>query len=254
MTLENATVDHVTSTHDALADRLLHAIQRDLGTDPATWTAPAGYPHSLALCTIDSIASIGVRYATVEAIVNRYRQTRAATGANADTDTATDLLETFAASGSVNAWANTIGTRHRTSTRPKDAPLKAQAMYDAAHLLAAADITTTQDVRDRARSGQLEPIKKLWLALPGQRSEISWRYLLILAGVENIKPDRMLHRYLAHAIGTPDVHTLDNTSVADQFTEAARTLGTTPRTLDHAIWRWTRSNLTPTTRAARRST
>lgn len=251
MTHTIATVDHVTRTHDTLGDRLQRAIKNDLGADASVWTAPAGYPHSLALCIIDSIASIGVKYANVDAIVGRYRHTRAATGANADTDTVTDLLGTFTAAGSVETWAHTIGTRHRTSTRSKDAPLKAQAIYDAAHLLTAAEAITTQDVRDRARDDGLEPIKKMWLRLPGQRSGISWRYLLILAGVENVKPDRMLRRYLDHAIGTPDVQRLDDATVADHFTQAARNLGTTPRTLDHAIWRWTRTNLPPTTRTVR---
>lgn len=252
MTHTIATVDNVTSTHNTLGNRLQRAIKNDLGADVAAWTAPAGYPHSLALCIVDSIASIGVRYATVDAIVGRYRHARAATGANADTDTVADLLGTFAAAESAEVWAHTIGTRQRTSTRPKGAPLKAHAIYDAAGILAAADTITTQDVRDRAQDDQLEPIKKYWLRLPGQRSGISWRYLLMLAGVENVKPDRMLRRYFDHAIGTPDVQRLDNATVADHFTQAARNLGTTPRTLDHASWRWTRTNLPSATCTVRR--
>lgn len=36
-------------------------------------TAPDGYPTSLALCTLDSLWSMGVRYSGVVNVLDRYR-------------------------------------------------------------------------------------------------------------------------------------------------------------------------------------
>jgi hypothetical protein len=49
-------------------------------------------------------------------------------------------------------------------------------------------------------AGQAEQLKQAWLAVPGQRSGISWRYLLMLAGIPEVKPDRMIRRFVADAL------------------------------------------------------
>jgi len=68
----------------------------------------------------------------------------------------------------------------------------------------------------------------------GQRSGISWHYLLLLAGVEDVKPDRMIQAFLKKAIPRiPDPDAARALVVA-----AAAELGVTPRTLDHRIWRY----------------
>jgi hypothetical protein len=57
--------------------------------DSSRWDRPTGYPKSLALCVIDSIQSIGIRYQGVVRVVNRYRDYRKAQGGDAVTSAAT---------------------------------------------------------------------------------------------------------------------------------------------------------------------
>jgi IMP dehydrogenase len=45
----------------------------------------------------------------------------------------------------------------------------------------------------------------MWRSVHGQRSGISWHYVLILANVEDVKADRMICRFVARAIGDPGV-------------------------------------------------
>ncbi|MFF9214668.1 hypothetical protein, partial [Streptomyces sp. NPDC014791] len=66
----------------------------DLG-DSDLWFRPDGYPRSLALCIIDSIASTGAHYNSVKNVLRHYIDFRQAQGGDADTDNAGALLETF---------------------------------------------------------------------------------------------------------------------------------------------------------------
>lgn len=192
-----------------------------------TWWAPDGYPHSLALCVIDSIQSIGVRYGSVKAVVRKYRGVR---GPQADTDGAPELAALFAQHGL--AWfTDKIGTHHKTSTH-LGAPTKAEAIRQAADLLT--DLApTTLALRERAHDPAL---KDAWLALPGQGSGISWRYLLMLAGVPGVKPDRMVRRFVLAATAQPSSQ-VSNTQLERLVTLAAEQLGITPTLADHLIWR-----------------
>src|SRR5665648_309508 len=113
---------------------------------PAHWPIPDGYRDSLALCTIDSIQSLGVRYGTVIHVVDRYKAYRGETGGYGLHDGASDLIATFTALGGPENWATTIGTRNRTSTTP-GAPLKATAILAAAGELAAAGVDNTTALR-----------------------------------------------------------------------------------------------------------
>ena len=51
--------------------------------DPSTWKSPQGYRRSLALCVMDSIWSLGIRYQTVEKVLDRYLVSRGWTGLDA---------------------------------------------------------------------------------------------------------------------------------------------------------------------------
>ena len=70
--------------------------------------------------------------------------------------------------------------------------------------------------------------------MPGQGSGISWRYVRLLAGVQEVKPDRMIIRFVARAIGrTP----MPNEAAA-LVTAVATGLNVDLRGLDHRIWRF----------------
>ena len=81
-------------------------------------------------------------------------------------------------------------------------------------------------------------IKKLWCGVKGQSSGISWHYLLILAGVDDVKADRMVCRFVEEVVGRrPVLH-----EEAHQLVLAAHSVlrseapSLSLRALDHAIW------------------
>jgi hypothetical protein len=61
---------------------------------------PSDYPNSLALCALDAMWSMGVRYTAVEHVISRYREHRRSQGADPDRDSLTDLLATIDQVGS----------------------------------------------------------------------------------------------------------------------------------------------------------
>jgi hypothetical protein len=200
-------------------------------------TEPAGYPDSLALCVLDAIWSLGVRYPAVQAVIARYQQHRQDRGGDPSRDSVQDLLATIDEVGSAEGFAELVGNRQRTATR--GGILKAAAVASAARALAGNGIDSTRELRQATMAGQAEQLKQAWLAVPGQRSGISWRYLLMLAGVPEVKPDRMIRRFVADALQLADV---PPQTAADLVKAVAALPPTVPiRALDHAIWRYQRT-------------
>lgn len=214
---------------------LITAIEDRLPPSPQ-WSTPVGYPDSLALCVIDAIQSIGVRYGAVVNVVNRYRQFRSGVEGRPAADDLTDLAATFRGLGGPDEWAQRIGNQHRTSTA-SGAPLKAAVILKAATQLPVLKIITTGDLRQAASDPALwSAAKAQWTSWPGQRSGISWHYLNMLAGVPGVKPDRMIRRFVARALGVRQSSMTDQ-HLVDLVRAAADDLGVTPTVLDHAIWR-----------------
>jgi len=150
----------------------------------------------------------------------------------AESDDAGALLSVYAAIGGVEAFAETVGNHQRTSTRA--GVLKAQAVLDAANLLVGLNTTSTSLLRE---ASDLREVEAGWRALPGQRSGISWHYLLMLVGTQDIKADRMIRRFLFALLGR-----LPAPSDASRIlASAAPSLGCDLRALDHAVWSYQRS-------------
>lgn len=202
---------------------------------PVIAVANYGYPDGLALCAIDSIQSIGVRYGAVENVVSRYRAFRKEEGGDGLTDDLIPLAATFDSVGGVTAWAEAIGNRHRTSTRP-GAPLKAQVIWSVANHLPKLGVRTASDLRSfAADTSTAQPVESYWTSLPGQRSGISWRYLNMLAGVPGVKPDRMIRRFVARSLGDA-AYKMSAAQIATLVQAASAELNVTASDLDHAIW------------------
>lgn len=214
-------------------DRLLAHCDAVLG-DPKEWLVPTGYPSSLALCVIDSIWSLGVRYTgTVIPVLTRYRNYRKG---DADRDSLTDLLQVFNELGGPEGFADKIGTRHRTSTH-LGAPLKAAAAHEAALALYDHGVDTVGDLLSTLNEPHPH-IERAWRKTPGQRSsDIGWRYLLLLVGVDEVKPDRMICRFVATALREPSV---SSTRAAKLLTDAAHKRSWAVRSMDHAAWQYQR--------------
>ena len=222
------------TTNDDRIELLAKRCDTDLG-DPDLWFRPDGYPHSLALCIIDSIASTGAHYNSVKNVLRHYIDYRLVQGGNADTDNVGTLLGTFNELGGPQQWATMTNNRKPASTT-KGAPLKAEAIYDAASRLHERGIDSADALR-AATTDELSDTKMAWTTVSGQRSGITWNYFLMLAGIPGVKADRMVIRYVADAIGsTPE--SVSATDAAILVKAVAEQSGRNITHLDHAIWRF----------------
>ncbi|QEH93492.1 heme peroxidase [Dermacoccus abyssi] len=209
-----------------------NAARVDLGDD-TRWFKPEGYT-SVALCLIDSIYSTGNHYSGVIDAVRRYRERRAADGADATFDSASDLALAAESWGGPEGLADV--TKHWRCWPSKNAPFKAQAVIDAADLLRRAGLETVEDVRRELSAPEAQiasPVKSAWLGIPGQRSGLTWTYFLMLAGVPGVKADRMVTRYIARVLD----RVVDPHEAALLVGAAADERGLSRTLLDHAIWR-----------------
>lgn len=198
--------------------------------EPELWLTPEGYPHSLALCIIDSIYSTGSHYTSVVNVINRYRTVH---GRN---DGAQALLLSIATAGGPRDWAKSVARNEKPAHTRSGAPLKAEVIEQAAQLMVENNINTVVDlVATVAESPQDNPVHDGWKRLPSQSSGVTYNYLLLLAGLPSVKPDRMVLRFLARALGA-DAELTTGRAV-ELITAAADALEVSPRTLDHVIWR-----------------
>lgn len=196
--------------------------------------APPGYPDSLALCIVDAIWSMGVHYQGVKNVIKQYEVWLAAKGRGpAKIRSAWELADDIESVGGDREFADAVGNHSLTST--KNGVLKASAAHAAALALSGMGVETTEHLRKRHSDPD---VKAAWTAVPGQRSGISWHYLCILAGVDDVKADRMICRFVALANGAPV-----SPDVAYRAVRGAHELLTadgtklTLRALDNAIWR-----------------
>ncbi|NMN98745.1 heme peroxidase [Antrihabitans stalactiti] len=214
-------------------DVLLAGFADDLG-EPSQWPAPDEYRRSLALCIIDAIASTRSHYTSVEKILDRYRAYRAEQGGDAADDSATVLLATFDEVGGPEQWADRIGNRKPTSTSA-NAPLKAAAIADAARALLELGIDTAEQFRS-ADTATLDAAEVAWKAVPGQRSGLTWSYVVMLAGVPG-PADHLVSRYVCNAVGLWETELPDD-AVAALVAEAAACSELDTELLEYAIWRF----------------
>lgn len=220
----------MTATHsDSDVERIVHHVRLLDQVAP-----PAGYDE-LGLAVLDAIYSISVRYGSVEAVLQRYRKHRRQEGQEPAHDTAADLVAAIEAAGGPEAFAlDVVCNKGRTSTR--NGILKAEAVYQAAQVLVKHDVGEAAELRAVVEAGDADPIKDEWRAIRGQRSGITWRYLLILARTDNVKPDRMILRFLQDTLGRP----VSREEAVTLVTASARELGASAREVDHRIWHATR--------------
>lgn len=207
--------------------------------DVAGFSAPAGYPDGLALCILDSIWSMGVRYGSVENVVDRYRAWVRSQDADPERRSAFDLILDIETSGGPDAFGDKV-LRNRQLTSTRSGVRKSIAAHEAARSLLALGVDSTRDLRVRATDST---VKKAWLNVHGQRSGISWYYLTMLAHVEDVKPDRMIQRFVTRATGRP----VRSGEARQLLTDAHQALrrdapGLTLRALDHVLWTHERSS------------
>ena len=197
---------------------------------------------SLPLCVVDAVFSIGVRYTSTQKVVSnlceyagwtRFFASREARGAGEYG--IGDLNSMFDKFGAEGMAESVFQNRQRTSSR--SGILKAEAVLLYCRTLTKAGINDFPDLDVERR----EYAEAIILGLPGQSSGIAFDYFMMLAGDDNlIKPDRMVQRYVAHALDLDSVPQPRQAAILVRL--AAKELRTrgqlwTPLSLDNAIWR-----------------
>lgn len=222
--------------------------RQELGLADAKLSASYFY-QSLPLCAVDAVFSLGVRYQSTLNVVERlckkaallkYRAHGSSFPAVQDQFTISQCLTRLSKHAPEVLAEEFFENKQRTSTRK--GILKARAVIDFMTVLKDHGVETFQDLAS-ADANTIEAIEVKIRKIPGQASGKGWRYFLMLAGDDNqIKPDRMIERFLARFGGkgmTPaEAHTA--------ITELAAALKAdhphiTPRLLDHMIWSYERS-------------
>lgn len=219
---------------DADVAALVRACEEHLNP-PDQWKPFEGYPGSLALCVLDAIWSINVRYPVTKGVICRYRDERRWQG-NPDEDGLPELVEVYERLGGVDAFIERVGTRNRVSAQ-SGAMRKGEAVFLAASAVHDLGIDTADQFRDADDTALGEQAKDAWLAIPGQRSGISWRYLRMLLGLPDVKPDRMVMRFVASALCVDETATATNRAVV-LVQAAAEHFGVDQQALDHEIWEY----------------
>jgi hypothetical protein len=182
---------------------------------------------------IDAIWSIGVRYQSVENVIARYRAERLAGGHDAEADRPQDVRRFIEACGGPEGFALRVRNHQRTSSR--NGILKAEAVLHEARILEHESVGVPADLAG-ASEERLNHLRGQWSAVPGQASGISWRAFCMLVGLAEVKPDRMIRRYVASALGRPGESAVGVEEARDLVMATAAHLGVSPRDLDHAIW------------------
>jgi hypothetical protein len=197
------------------------------------WSTPEGYPNSLALAVLDGIWAMIARYAITRGVVTRYVASRKRQGVDAYADGISDLLAEYDRCGGIEAFIEQIGTQNKVSTQP-GAATKGEAVHLAALAFRDLGVETAQDFRDAQGTPFGETLEERWRSLPGQRSGISWRYLRMLLGLEDVKPDRMVTAFLRDALGRE----VSTSEAVVLVRAAAARLDVSERALDHEIWEY----------------
>jgi hypothetical protein len=223
----------------------------DLHSPPSD---PAHEYASLPLCVIDAVFSIGVRYESTERTVTnfcaRYGWERDGRGRTAE-KVISDFLGILQAYES--RWEqmakDVFRNRQRTSSR--SGILKAEASYRFADVLRQFGIENFEDVLE---SGLRDDLRRAIKAIPGQGSGLSYAYFLILAGNQDgVKPDRMVTRFVANALG---VRSVPPELVEELVRKASAILqrefpALVPSSLDNKIWKYQRTQEDSTPRNCR---
>jgi hypothetical protein len=202
---------------------------------------PDGYGH-LGLCIIDSVYSIGIRYAGVRNVIGRYcehagiRELGTRNQPAQDEHTVVRLLEQYEQYGWEHLMEQVYDNRTWTSPTGRSRLRKAEAVGRFARVLHEHGIDSVADAK-RAASAQ---VKGDVVKLPGQGSGLTHFYVLMLAGVDDyVKADRHVIRFVSDALGRRTSQRETEALVCEAaWTLAQRRPWITPTVLDNAIWRY----------------
>jgi hypothetical protein len=194
---------------------------------------------SLSACVLDSVWSIGARYdALVMPVVRRVLEPGAqgpllSEAASDDVFPLPRFVKNFPDEHALIAASR---NRQRTSTR--NGVTKAQAALSYARILVDNGIHELGDVQRLAADPALHArVDRALSRVPGEGLHgIRRGYFWLLCGDDQVKPDRMVLRWLApHGVTDPSTAKQLLLDVAARLS-ARSGAPVTPRAVDHAIW------------------
>ncbi len=203
------------------------------------------YYQSLPLCIIDAVFSIGIKYQTTQSVVQKYcnffklnkiRKNIQDVPIKEEQQTISEFLNLEDKYDFTN---KVFDNRNRTSAQ--NGILKSEAVFLFAKVLNKYGIDYFQDM-PKLYSNYLYISEEI-MQIPGQRSGISLKYFLMLAGNDNlIKPDRQILSFLK-SILNENVSIQDAQALLQQSCEILKKEypNLNLRLLDHLIWNYQRS-------------
>ena len=224
------------------ADRLVEHIKKTLRNLDAPLPDDEWY-SSLALCVIDAVYSIGVRYEAVQGSIRTFcrwahweKDLKRAPREYTITEFVT-LLDSFNRDWEKMADA-AFSNHQRTSTR--GGILKAEAVCKFAEILKQYGVEKYENI---TASGLSYKVAADLQGITGQGSGLSYKYFLMLAGnTREVKGDRMITRFVGEAVGSPGI----SGEYAEDLVRAAATAlqpehpSLTAYKLDNLIWNYQR--------------
>ena len=202
------------------------------------------YYQSLPLCIIDAVFSIGIKYQTVQKVVQRYCNFFKLSRIKKDKNIIPNIEEQQSVSEFIDLEKkydftnNVFCNKNRTS--PHNGILKSEAVFLFANVLKEHDINYFQDMNKLYAN--YYDISDDIMQIQGQKSGISLKYFLMLAGNDNlIKPDRQISTFLQRVLNM----TFDSNMAQILLSETCDILkkdypSMNLRLLDHLIWNYQR--------------
>lgn len=207
--------------------RLTDAVEDQLRNGWVKW--PGGHVGQIELALIDAVFSIRAKYGQaatdtrrasgVQAVVARWKQFRGVT---------TDDLTAIAGHDEA-AFLDICDNRTLTSGRTK-----ASAVQEAARGLLVAGVRSSSDFEIREIDARAACVATRGLG------DVTFNYLRMLLGLQDVKADTWVVRFVEGAIGRPvapaETSALMHAAAAVFAQRPETCLPTTPSDLDHAIW------------------
>jgi hypothetical protein len=130
--------------------------------------------------------------------------------------------------------------RNKQRTSSRSGITKAESVYRFSKTLQRYEIETLSDA---LKGGKNPRLKEAIRGIPGQSSGISFAYFLILVGHRDVvKPDRMICRFVAAAIGETTISQdyANELVISASSALAGEFPNLVPAVLDNAIWKYQR--------------
>jgi len=203
------------------------------------------YYNNLVLCVIDSIFSIGIKYTTVEKIVenfsnhfkiSKFRDNLISIETLNENMSINEFILNYESLGEKYFCENIFKNKNLTSS--SNGILKSHCTYLVCKVLQSFNINGFNDFQKIIKDKNFE---KAFKNIRGQSSGISLSYLYMLAGSDNfIKPDRMIQRFLLKELNIKSISLLECEIKLNQAFEILKLSypSLTLRLLDHEIWKF----------------